>query len=180
MSSSELSLGPIHADLTVKRADSCRSSGWNSIRRAIMVRLGHGPLVRRWGLGYVYALLLSLLLQPVLWRRSPSRSPTFTVLLNCIIIFMSCCWPSLCETHTHLQPSRPLSSLWPVILYLWLCWSSLGSHCPSDARLFTAPVLQSMLGTDGVQISAMEGPGRDARSEEGCWSEAAVLAQFCV
>lgn len=145
-----------------------------------MVRLGRGPLVRRWGLGYVYALLLSLLLQPVLWRRSPSRSPTFTVLLNCIIIFMSCCWPSLCETHTHLQPSRPLSSLWPVILYLWLCWSSLGSHCPSDARLFTAPVLQSMLGTDGVQISAMEGPGRDARSEEGCWSEAAVLAQFCV
>lgn len=180
MSSSELSLGPIHADLTVKRADSCRSSGWNSIRRAIMVRLGRGPLVRRWGRGYVYALLLSLLLQPVLWRRSPSRSPTFTVLLNCIIIFMSCCWPSLCETHTHLQPSRPLSSLWPVILYLWLCWSSLGSHCPSDARLFTAPVLQSMLGTDGVQISAMEGPGRDARSEEGCWSEAAVLAQFCV
>lgn len=145
-----------------------------------MVRLGRGPLVRRWGLGYVYALLLSLLLQPVLWRRSPSRSPTFTVLLNCIIIFMSCCWPSLCETHTHLQPSRPLSSLWPVILYLWLCWSSLGSHCPSDARLFTAPVLQSMLGTDGVQISAMEGPGRDARSEEGCWPEAAVLTQFCV
>lgn len=144
-----------------------------------MVRLRCGAFGQEVGAGvYMCSAAPSLLLQPVLGRRRPSWILTFTMPLDCIIVFMSCCRLSLrnTHTHTHLQSSRPFSSLWPAVLYLRLCWSSLCSHCPPDARLFTTPVLQSMLGTDGVQVLAMErGSGRNARSEEGCWPEAAVL-----